>query len=724
MKRHILIGCIVTVACYSCIMEEQAEVIGGHENIRVLMPSDKDTKVTLGDESAGRISQLWSPGDRIALIQDKGTEAQKISVYELVGDGGSVEGEFKHISGDADERGSVDIIYPVSSVNMNKVPSLQAYVSGSYDPSSVLLSWHSDDGIPENGVLLSNRTAILCLQYTGTSQQKVTSVRVKIYSSETMFEEYRVSDSEGVALSSEPKQFYLSVPEVTNGSKVVFEVILDDHSVMSVVSEGRVFLPGRMYRFQPLQYTADVQDRERLSAQIYTPSNNANLYYPIYVNRSSVVPVKTWVQEKTRIIDNMIGYVPENALEQYESKVNRYGSRTDKGCQAATGRFYVKKVDGRFFFVDPEGYLHHHRGVASLRQGPSTRNVEAFHRKYENVDSWLERTAEEFAELGFHGSGAFCTDTYDDIQVHNRQHPERPITLAPSFSFLSSFRKKYSLSYLNDKSNTAICLVLDQRWPTFCKDYISTNLAPYIDDPNTIGFFSDNEIDFTSNSVKLLDRVLESGNTTHPAYLLAKDVMGTETSVTDALNDTFVGKLAELYYKGIKEALLEVTGEGPRILYLGSRLHGKPKNMQGVVTAAGRWCDVISINYYSSWNADLTTKIADWESWAPETPFLITEFYTKALDNDLDNVSGAGYVVPTQIDRAYAYQHFTLGLLESRNCVGWHWFRYQDDDSDDLSDNCSNKGIFDNYYEPYPWLAQYMRQLNTNVYNLIDYFDK
>ena len=29
MKRLILIGCIVTVACYSCIMEEQAEVFGG-----------------------------------------------------------------------------------------------------------------------------------------------------------------------------------------------------------------------------------------------------------------------------------------------------------------------------------------------------------------------------------------------------------------------------------------------------------------------------------------------------------------------------------------------------------------------------------------------------------------------------------------------------------------------------------------------------------------------
>ena len=44
--------------------------------------------------------------------------------------------------------------------------------------------------------------------------------------------------------------------------------------------------------------------------------------------------------------------------------------------------------------------------------------------------------------------------------------------------------------------------------------------------------------------------------------------------------------------------------------------------------------------------------------------------YTKGQDSDLNNLSGAGFTVPTQNDRAYAYQHFTLGLLESKKLRG------------------------------------------------------
>lgn len=75
-------------------------------------------------------------------------------------------------------------------------------------------------------------------------------------------------------------------------------------------------------------------------------------------------------------------------------------------------------------------------------------------------------------------------------------------------------------------------------------------------------------------------------------------------------------------------------------------------------------------NYYSRWSPELTTAIADWANWA-DKPFLVSEFYTKGVeDSDLNNQSGAGYSVPTQNERAYAYQHFTLGLLEAKNCIG------------------------------------------------------
>ena len=194
------------------------------------------------------------------------------------------------------------------------------------------------------------------------------------------------------------------------------------------------------------------------------------------------------------------------------------------------------------------------------------------------------------------------------------------------------------------------------------------------------------------------------------------------TSVTDNLNSEFAGRLAELYYKGVKEAIKEID---PGMMYLGTRLHGPPKYLQHVVAAAGKYCDIISINYYSRWSPELTTYVKQWgEDWA-DAPFMVTEFYTKGVeDSDLNNQSGAGFSVPTQNDRAYAYQHFTLGLLEAKNCVGWHWFKYQDDDGTDNSSKPANKGVYDNYYEMYPYLSKFMKEVNYNVYNLIEYFDK
>ena len=105
------------------------------------------------------------------------------------------------------------------------------------------------------------------------------------------------------------------------------------------------------------------------------------------------------------------------------------------------------------------------------------------------------------------------------------------------------------------------------------------------------------------------------------------------------------------------------------MMYLGTRLHGTPKYMKDVVAAAGKYCDIISIKYYSRWSPELDSYVKNWGEWT-DAPFLVTEFYTKGQDSDLNNLSGAGFTVPTQNDRAYAYQHFTLGLLEAKNCVG------------------------------------------------------
>ena len=115
--------------------------------------------------------------------------------------------------------------------------------------------------------------------------------------------------------------------------------------------------------------------------------------------------------------------------------------------------------------------------------------------------------------------------------------------------------------------------------------------------------------------------------------------------------------------------------------------------------------------------------------WVKESgkPFMITEWYAKGEDSGLANTSGAGWLVKTQKDRALFYQNFSLGLMESKNCVGWHWFKCVDnnpnDTSVDPSNRDSNKGIVTFDYKPYTELLDSMKRLNDNVYPLIDYFD-
>lgn len=101
------------------------------------------------------------------------------------------------------------------------------------------------------------------------------------------------------------------------------------------------------------------------------------------------------------------------------------------------------------------------------------------------------------------------------------------------------------------------------------------------------------------------------------------------------------------------------------------------------------------------------------------------------LDNELPfvsyqgtgyaNTEGGGWLVHTQKNRGEFYQNFCLRLLETRNCVGWVHFEYND--GYDSNGKASNKGVVSIEYEPYESFLSQMRQLNLSVHSLIDYYD-
>jgi len=118
------------------------------------------------------------------------------------------------------------------------------------------------------------------------------------------------------------------------------------------------------------------------------------------------------------------------------------------------------------------------------------------------------------------------------------------------------------------------------------------------------------------------------------------------------------------------------------------------------------------VNYYHRWTPE-SERIGNWSTLA-DKPILITEFYAMAKDTGLPTHKGAGFKVKAQQDRAYFYQHFALGLLENKNCVGWHWFRYRD--------GWTNTGIVNEKEKPYPLLTQAMQKINQQAYPLIEFF--
>ena len=99
----------------------------------------------------------------------------------------------------------------------------------------------------------------------------------------------------------------------------------------------------------------------------------------------------------------------------------------------------------------------------------------------------------------------------------------------------------------------------------------------------------------------------------------------------------------------------------------------------------------------------------------------------KGEDSGLPNATGAGWNVRTQTERGYFFQNFTRVLVKGGTCVGWHWFKYMDNDPEDTSadpsNRDSNKGMVQWNYNRWVPLVESMDEFNHNVWNLAEFYD-
>lgn len=412
-------------------------------------------------------------------------------------------------------------------------------------------------------------------------------------------------------------------------------------------------------------------------------------------------PVKT--------VSLLDGYtMPKNGDDVF----SRYGSDS-RLKTTATGFYYTKKIDGRWWLIDPDGYAGINMAVTSLPDMDQTKADWAYNLLRKN---------------GYNGTGNFFETEDMTKRLFNETHFEK-ISYTRRRNFFQKYRVYrqafYSTPDLVKRYPENYITVFDPEFESFA-DGFATGFANYKGESGLLGYFSDNEINFTEDQLKLFLNVLPE---TDPNYKAAMDFLnsrGLDKSWVinnyDAIPEirkAFLTLILERYFSVVTAAIKKYD---PNHLYLGTRIHGKPRDCETVVTIASKYCDIVSVNYYNYvFPSDQICNPAKWGKWLQQydKPCMITEFYAKQYNATYPEQSGAGFYTDDQSGRGVFYQSTCLDVLRSKYYVGWQYFRWQDDPAPKFS----NKGVVNTSDQEYTGMTSYMEELNRQVYYLVDYMD-
>ena len=426
------------------------------------------------------------------------------------------------------------------------------------------------------------------------------------------------------------------------------------------------------------------------------------------------------------------------------------------------GFWRTGKKNGRHVMVDPDGniaLLHGMNGVAPeiLKEASSAAGQREFKARFGNDNlAWASWAGKVVAAAGFnfYSTNTKTVSAYAGTitrEIEDRLHnplEDKQLGQVELAFMLRDFRNNYYTAShsgrgFNDQELNVLALVFDP----YYLDYIDATARKCAEisrgKKNFIGWYLDNELQFrwdkdSKPGIYLKDWLVLEGGPDHCqagpyARQFAEDFMrnryGVEpvlANITPAMEDAFLLEVCRYYYRTATEA---IRRHDPDHLVLGTRLHGRPRQLPAVVKACAEYCDVVSINIYAMWepqdsyfNGNYSVWVAEWDR-----PFLVSEFYIRDINATFDGKpysktgEGGGWYVKGQEDRGRFYQGYTRKLVSYANCVGWEWFQMTDDYAESYN-GWNNKGIVTPDYQPYKGILRYMRRHNWNLYQIMDYY--
>lgn len=437
----------------------------------------------------------------------------------------------------------------------------------------------------------------------------------------------------------------------------------------------------------------------------------------------------------------------------------------------ATGHFRVQKIDGKWWMIDPEGYLFWSNGA--VRVTPSSAVTPLEGKNLANRCFYYEglpAEGDEFAQF---------YRTHDAL-LHP-YYTARDIDSTYDFSSANAYRKygpdykavwadlahrrlrSWGLNTIANSSDKDICMMdrtayMDRFevvsrplegtkgwWPfmdPFDESFNESLRLQFekrrkeLEDPWCLGFFVDNEIQWKTVTY-LAEMTLQT-----PADQPCKQVMvswlksrykdiaslnkawKTKFASWKALEENrnaikltasnkedlraFNQQIIEKYYQNIRAAF---DTYAPGVLYMGCRFAGgKPTNVD-VGTIGAKYCDVVSVNRYSYDYIDYVYQEGI------DLPVMIGEFHVGAMDRGMFHASLVD--VESQNKRGDAYYTYVKSALEHPNIIGVHWHQFSDQATTGRFDGEDFQvGFTDVCDQPYYETIEGIRKVGYNMYQI------
>jgi hypothetical protein len=470
---------------------------------------------------------------------------------------------------------------------------------------------------------------------------------------------------------------------------------------------------------------------------------------------------RTWPGKASSDADIKANIQVENALVQeigLAHDLNKFGGWESGPRLKATGRFRTEKVNGKWWFVDPEGKLFWSFGVNCVGidfagQTPTERDPAVFqdlpaaddpafgrfHVKLEVEENFLARPDAPHFDftranlLRKYGKGWEKKQVDQDVERLKYTHintigawSDNAVVDRREVPYVAMLHYVYpeAAPKLPDPFNPETRLSLRKA----LQDYP----VKFANDPWCLGAFVDNELHW-KNDAKLLIAAIFGHTTTGSEarkvfikWLKEKygdvvalnkawqtkldgwDELLTTTdpeafSEADAADCSALATLfADTMFGMVRE---ELTAYSPGVLYLGCRMNAGPPE---VIAALAKQADVISANIYS-YRPELK------QYGATDKPVLISEFHFADVSGN--NLGGGLRSAQNALQQGRLLEEFIAEAVKVPNIVGAHWFQWRDQNAAGRYDGENfDVGLYDVVDGPNAELVRAMAACGRNLY--------